>query len=189
MRAVPACTLKSAAASRFQATACWLTRVNWMFPQTSLAHLLPQETRKPRASRSSRPTLPTARAIRRTLPIWFGPVQNSIRSTPGFTIWIFPTRRAPVRVLKSRRVSTSCSRRSSHSISTTRACTSGTARASALTSRSTARITQRFQPVLPCSFLPCMQIPSSQPAAKRTRAKCSPTAYRRRTGRLRCCSV
>ena len=189
MRAVPACTLKSAAASHFQPTVYWSTHVSWMFPQTLRAHLLPQETRKPRASRSSRPTLPTARAIRRTLPIWFGPVQNSIRSTPGFTIWIFPTRRAPVRVLKSRRVSTSCSRRSSHSISTTRACTSGTVQASALTSRSTARITQRFQPVHPYSFLPCMRIPSSRPAAKRTRAKYSPTAYRRRTGRLRCCSV
>ena len=189
MMEVPACTLKSAAASHFQPTVYWSTHVNWTFPQTSRAHPSPQETRRPKASRSSRPTLPTAQAIRRTLRTLCAQKQNSTHSTPGFTIWIFPTRRAPVRILKSRRPSTSCSRRSSHSISTTQACTSGTARASALTSRSTARITQRFQPVLPCSFLPCMQIPSSQPAAKRTRAKCSPTAYRRRTGRLRCCSV
>ena len=189
MRAVPACTLKSAAASRFQPTVYWSTHVNWMFPQTSRAHPSLQETRRPKASRSSRPTTRTARAIRRTLRTLCAQKQNLTHSTPDFTIWIFPTHRAPGRILKNRQQSTSCSRRSSHSISTTRACTSGTARASALTSRSTARITQRFQPVLPCSFLPCMQIPSSQPAARRTRAKYSPTAYRRRTGRLRCCSV
>ena len=189
MRAVPACTLKSAAASHFQPTVYWSTHVNWTFPQTSRAHPSPQETRKPRASRSSRPTLPTARAIRRMHRTSCAQKRNSIRSTPDFTIWTYPTHRAPGRILKSRRPSTSCSRRSSRSTLTTRACTSGTVQASALTSRSTARITQRFQPVLPCSFLPCMQIPSSQPAARRTRAKCSPTAYRRRTGRSRCCSV
>ena len=189
MRAVPACTLKSAAASHFQPTVYWSTHVNWTFPQTSRAHPSPQETRKPRASRSSRPTLPTARAIRRMHRTSCAQKRNSIRSTPDFTIWTYPTHRASGRILKSRRPSTSCSRRSSRSTLTTRACTSGTVQASALTSRSTARITQRFQPVLPCSFLPCMQIPSSQPAARRTRAKCSPTAYRRRTGRLRCCSV
>lgn len=119
------------------------------------------------------------RAIRRTLRTLCAQKQNSTHSTPGFMIWIFPTRRAPVRILKSRRPSTSCSRRSSHSISTTRACTSGTARASALTSRSTARITQRFQPVSSLQLSP-LHADSVVTASCKTDAGRS--AHRQRTG-------